>query len=101
MQFTEDDELIRFISPDLLEDFVLLNRKKNMIRSFSNSLDQGLMKIKECRKFFLANPDVIAGKLHSMVASHNTSHMLLFDDKNLYNLSMEDGVLNPREGMNV
>ena len=59
------------------------------------------MKIKECRKFFLANPNVITGKLHSMVASHNTMNMLLFDDKNLYNLSMEDGVLNPREGMNV
>ena len=101
MQFSEDDELIRFISPDMLEDFVLLDRKKNKIRSFSNSLEEGLMKIKECRDFFLENPQVITGKLHSMVASHNTSHMLLFDEKNLYNLSMEDGVLNPREGMNV
>ncbi len=61
-QSDENDELIRFISPNFFEDFALLNRQTKEIRSFINQeTGEGMMNISESRKFLLAEPDKIKG----------------------------------------
>ena len=71
--FHESDELIRFISPDVYEDFALLNKVTKKIRSFTNhEMAEGMMNVSESRKFLLEEPEKIAGKIHNMVASQNS-----------------------------
>jgi hypothetical protein len=84
------------------EDFVLINKKTKMIRSYSNHEGaDGMMNITTSRKFKLAEPEKIEGKIHNMVASQNTQSMLLFDDKNIYVISTEDGTILVKPGMNI
>ena len=69
----ENDELIRFISPNFYEDFALLNKQTKEVRTFTNhETAQGMMNVSESRRFILAEPEKIQGKIHNMIASQNT-----------------------------
>lgn len=41
---SDDDELIRCITPNEEEDFMLLNRKTGLVRTFSNKIRDPKMK---------------------------------------------------------
>lgn len=91
----DGDELIRFISTDLEEDFVILSKQEKIIKTYTNKdhNNDGLMNVALKRKFKFTEPEKTDGKLHTMVATKNEDQVLLFNDKNLYKLKVIDGTI--------
>jgi hypothetical protein len=99
---SDKEELVRFISPDELEDFILFDREKKVLRTFINEDGgDGYMKVSPKRKFKVKDPKVIEGYLHSIVATNNPDYILLFNDKDLYKLKVDDGSITPKKDMNI
>ncbi len=84
--------MIRCITPNDQEDFVLLNRQKKIIRSFvnPNSLTDHMI-VTKLRTINIGGGDTIEGDLHSVVGTHNEDYLLLFNKNDIYKLRIGDG----------
>jgi hypothetical protein len=82
--------MIRFISTDDDEDFVLLNKNEGSIRSFVN---EGIFgnQVSQRRAFKIEGSYGIYNKIHTVVATENKEYILLFDNKHLHKLSVVNG----------
>ncbi|CDW78106.1 wd-40 repeat protein [Stylonychia lemnae] len=94
-QFKEGDELIRFISTDLQEDFVILSKSEKIIKTFTNQAQDkdGQMNVQLKRRFKFNEPEKVNEKLHTMVATKNEEQVLLIGDKDLFKLRVENGTI--------
>lgn len=86
--------MIRCITPNLQEDFILLNRKKHLIRSFANYDNlTDKMNVKKLKKINIKDTALIDGELHTVVGSPNEDFLLIFSKHDIFKLKMEDGTV--------
>ena len=102
IEYQNDEEIIRCITPNEEEDFVLLSRKGKTIRTFINTdIKSQHMTVRRERTIPIANPELIGPELHTVVGTHNNDYLLLFNKKDIFKLSLLDGTVTCEKDFNI
>lgn len=100
---TKDDDLVRCITPNEQEDFLLLNKKDRVLRSFMNTAarNSDKMVVTRCRKIKIGERDkpstdgldnlqmITANTIHTAVGSKDDKYLLLFSKFDLLKAKIE------------